>query len=105
MGATAAGKTDGKTEYVDLGFSLLDLIKHAMKAVIRTLRDDDRLALIVYDDVADVLFPLMPMHKEMQEMVEGALDTLEGRNSTDIYNAIKEAISMVMARDDKTRAP
>ena len=45
------------------------------------------------------------MNKEMQEMVEGALDTLEGRNSTDIYNAIKEAISMVMARDDKTRAP
>jgi len=105
MGATAAGKTDGSTQYVDLGFSLLDLIKHAMKAVIRTLRDEDRLALIVYDDVADVLFPLLEINKEMQEMVEGALDTLEGRNSTDIYNALKEAISMVMSRDDKKRAP
>lgn len=63
MGATAAGKTDGKTEYVDLGFSLLDLIKHALKAVIRTLRDEDRLCLIVYDDAVDILFELMPMSK------------------------------------------
>jgi Mg-chelatase subunit ChlD len=105
MGATAAGKTDGSTQYVDLGFSLLDLIKHAMKAIIRTLRDEDRLALIVYDDVADVLFPPLPMNKEMQQMVESALETLEGRNSTDIYNALKEAIAMVMSRDDKSRAP
>lgn len=92
MGATAAGKTDGKTEYVDLGFSLLDLIKHAMKAVIRTLREEDRLSLIVYDDAVDIMFELMPMSKENQELVEMALDTLEGRNSTDIYTALSKAI-------------
>ena len=92
MGATAAGKTDGKTEYVDLGFSLLDLIKHALKAVIRTLREEDRLSLIVYDDAVDIMFELMPMSKENQELVEMAIDTLEGRNSTDIFTALSKAI-------------
>jgi hypothetical protein len=38
MGATCAGKTDGKTEYVEMGYSLLDLVKHAMKTILKVLR-------------------------------------------------------------------
>jgi hypothetical protein len=50
MGASCAGITDGKTEYVDMGFSLLDLVKHALKTVIKTLRPIDRMSLILFDD-------------------------------------------------------
>lgn len=50
MGASCAGKTDGKTEYVEMGYSLLDLVKHAMKTILKVLRPDDRLALILFDD-------------------------------------------------------
>jgi hypothetical protein len=50
MGASCAGITDGKTEYVDTGFSLLDLVKHALKTVILTLRPIDRMSLILFDD-------------------------------------------------------
>ena len=38
MKFSAAGKNDGSTVYVDLGFSLLDLIKHATKTIISTMR-------------------------------------------------------------------
>ena len=100
MGGTAAGKTDGSTQYIDLGFSLLDLMKHALKATIRTLGEQDRLAIIVYDDVADVLFPLLQMDKVTQENMRVAVETLEGRNSTNIYNALKEAMKMVNNRKD-----
>lgn len=50
MGASCAGITDGKTEYVDMGFSLLDLVKHALKTIIKTLRPFDRMSLILFDD-------------------------------------------------------
>ena len=50
MGGSCAGVQDGKTEYVDLGFSLLDLVKHAIKSVILTLRPNDRFSLILFDD-------------------------------------------------------
>jgi len=39
MDASCAGVTDGKTQYIDLGFSLLDLVKHATKSIIGTLRN------------------------------------------------------------------
>lgn len=50
MGASCAGITDGKTEYVDTGFSLLDLVKHALKTIIKTLRPIDRMSLLLFDD-------------------------------------------------------
>ena len=46
MGNSAAGRNDGSTVYVDLGFSLLDLLKHATKSIIKTMRPEDRLAII-----------------------------------------------------------
>jgi hypothetical protein len=50
MDGSCAGITDGSTVYVDLGFSLLDLVKHSLKSIIGTLRDKDRLAIVVFDD-------------------------------------------------------
>lgn len=61
MGATCAGKTDGKTEYVEMGYSLLDLVKHAMKTILKVLRPQDRLALILFDDAVETPFDFMAM--------------------------------------------
>ena len=52
MTQTASGVTDGKTEYVELGYSLLDLVKHALKTIAKTMREKDRLALITFNDGA-----------------------------------------------------
>ena len=38
MKKSAAGKNDGSTVYIDLGYSLLDLLKHATKTIIKTMR-------------------------------------------------------------------
>jgi hypothetical protein len=38
MSSSAAGKNDGSTVYIDLGYSLLDLLKHATNTIIKTMR-------------------------------------------------------------------
>ena len=38
MSNSAAGRNDGTTVYIDLGYSLLDLLKHATKTIIKTMR-------------------------------------------------------------------
>ena len=38
MNSSAAGKNDGSTVYLDLGYTLLDLLKHATKTIIKTMR-------------------------------------------------------------------
>ena len=44
-----------------MGYSLLDLVKHAMKTVAKTMRDKDRLALITFNDAANVDFDFTEM--------------------------------------------
>ena len=55
MASSAAGTNDGTTVYVDLGFSLLDLLKHATKTIISTMRPQDRLAIIKFDDRQEII--------------------------------------------------
>ena len=42
----------------DDGLNLLDVVKHACKAVMFSLDENDRFSLVVFDDEADVIFPL-----------------------------------------------
>lgn len=103
MGASCAGKTDGKTEYVELGYSLLDLVKHALKTVMKVLRPQDRLALILFDDAVETPFDFMAMDQDNQEMAAAVVEALEGRNSTNIYLALETAMKLVQKRNDKSR--
>jgi hypothetical protein len=52
MRQSAACVTDGHTEYEDLGYSLSDLVKHSVKTCIKTMRPQDRIAIITFDKVA-----------------------------------------------------
>lgn len=64
MKNSAAGKNDGTTVYVDLGFSLLDLLKHATKSIIKTMRPEDRLAIIQFDNKQEVIMEFTNMTTE-----------------------------------------
>ena len=43
------------------GFSILDLVKHAVKTIINNLGEKDRLSIVSYHTTATVVFDLMHM--------------------------------------------
>ena len=99
----SAADENGKS--LENGFSVLDIVKHSVKTVIKTLRPQDRLSLIIYDDKTDVMFTLESMNEDGQNMALPIVDGIESRNSTDIYSALKEAVNIVQMREDKSRNP
>lgn len=75
MNNSAACQTDGKTEYEDLGYSLLDLVKHAVKTVLKVMRPQDRVSIILFNDKVQTPFNFSEMTEvkrmEMLQFVEG----------------------------------
>lgn len=61
MTNSAACQTDGKTEYEDLGFSLIDLVKHAVKTVLKVMRPSDRVSLILFSDKVYIAYDFKEM--------------------------------------------
>ena len=56
MMRSAACLTDGKTEYEDLGYSTLDLVKHAVKTMVKALRENDSITIILFNNNVCVPF-------------------------------------------------
>ena len=99
MGNSAACQTDGKTEYEDLGFSLMDLVKHAVKTVIKVMRPTDRVSIVLFDNIIEVPFNFTEMTDTNREAVLTFIDGINKRNSTNIYDAIIKAIDLVNERE------
>ena len=99
MGNSAACQTDGKTEYEDLGFSLLDLVKHAVKTVVKVLRPSDRVSIVLFDNLVEVPFPFIEMTDANRDSLLTFIDGIKKRNATNIYDAIIKGIDLINERE------
>jgi hypothetical protein len=70
----AAGETEAH------GLTLLDIVKHAVRTIIHTLHDTDRLSLVAYSSQARLVFDLMPMTKDGRHQAEMHLHNLRAGN-------------------------
>jgi len=86
MGSKATYEVDGKQR--DDGLTYLDIVKHAVKAVIGILKTQDRFTLIAFDTRADVLIALDHMTPEGKKAAIIALDSQNTRGGTDIWNGV-----------------
>jgi len=67
------------------GLTYLDIVKHAVKAVIRTLGPGDRFSLVQFDNRADIVYDLANMTDDKVEAAVNATECLHTRGSTDIW--------------------
>lgn len=70
------------------GLEYLDIVKHAVKAVIKMLKPHDRLSLVVFDDKADVIFELGNMTPDGQAGAIAVLQQQRPRDETDIWTGL-----------------
>ena len=106
MGQSCAGKTDGRTEYIENGFSLMDLVKHALKTIIQSLRPQDRLTIITFNNMAkNTDVNLSHMNEQGKEVAMIVADQLIASGGTNMQRAINYTILEVLNRADKSYNP
>mmetsp|Transcript_16662 Transcript_16662/g.27621 ORF Transcript_16662/g.27621 Transcript_16662/m.27621 type:complete len:734 (-) Transcript_16662:218-2419(-) len=74
------------------GLSLLDIVKHATRTVIETLAPQDRLAVIAYDNAAQLVIPLTCMTSENKQKAWKAVDNLCPGGGTNLWGGLAEAM-------------
>ena len=90
---------DATTQGVEYsGLCLLDIVKHAVKTVIATLNDKDRLALVSYSNSAAVVFDLMTMDAVGKENAISMLDRLKTGGMTNLWDGLKNGLDILKNR-------
>jgi len=78
----AAGKTERH------GLSLLDIAKHGVRTVIKSLGATDRLSIISFASEATTVLPLTNMDSKGQEFAQQQLDMLRASGGTNIWKGL-----------------
>eukprot|EP00457_Paulinella_chromatophora_P001951 gb/GEZN01001954.1/.p1 GENE.gb/GEZN01001954.1/~~gb/GEZN01001954.1/.p1 ORF type:complete len:777 (-),score=125.02 gb/GEZN01001954.1/:394-2490(-) len=77
--------------------NILDLVKHAVRTVIRTLTPNDRIAIVAFDTKADSTFALGEMTEAGQAQAEQALSRLQPRNGTNLWIGLETGLDALRA--------
>merc|ERR1719422_1152957 len=85
------------------GLSMLDIAKHAVKTIVRTLQPQDRLAIVAYCRTPKVLLPLTDMTEEGKTTTEAALDNLCFGSGTNLWSGLKMGLMQLQNSAQDTR--
>jgi adenylate kinase len=77
------------------GLTVLDIVKHAVRAVIKALQADDRLAVVAFDDNARTALSLTEMTSDGQDKALSALEALCPEGSTNIWGGLVAAMDVL----------
>ena len=102
MNANVEAK-DGQGNQLENGFSIQDIVNHAAKTTIKTLDNNSRCAIIVFDNEIEVVFELTIMNRVNKSQCLAVISEIKPRGQTNIWGAIDKAIKILDERDDKTR--
>ena len=89
---------------LESGFSINDILRHTGKTVIAALRPQDRVAFIVFDELAHNIFDFMPMTELNKVFAKEKIHNQKpNRGLTNIWGGCEMALQMLNSRDDKSR--
>jgi len=88
------------------GLSVLDIVKHALITVIRTLEKDDRLSLVVYSDDASLLMDFTAMDTKGRFRAEGNVKGMQPSGRTNLWGGLLLGLDTIRHRSgsDKNRS-
>lgn len=105
-----SGSTDASVEAqgeggskIEVGYSILDIIKHAVKTVAHSVRECDRIAVVIFDNEVETIIPLQNMTELNCASLSGRIDNIHAGGTTNLYGGIIQANTILQQRDDKTR--
>ena len=87
----------------DYGLSLLDVVKHAVKTVIRGLDKNDRFSLVSFHSTAEVELELLEMNEAGKKKAETITMGLRPLDCTNLWDGLKFGMEVMRKRKEQNR--
>lgn len=88
--AESAGKAKEET-----GLTILDVVKHAMKTIIATLDENDRLSIVAFDSRAELISDFQHSSADGKKLLNSAVDQLQPKASTNLWDGLKMGMNLI----------
>jgi Mg-chelatase subunit ChlD len=80
-------------------FSRADLVRHSVATQIELLRPQDELAIILFDNGADIALPPTQMTSAGRTVAKTILPQIKPRGGTNIWNGLQKALALAATTD------
>jgi Mg-chelatase subunit ChlD len=77
------------------GLSQLDLVKHALKTIIHSLTQNDRLSIVSFANSASILFKLHQMDADGRSSALAALERLNDNGQTNLWDGLRTGLEVL----------
>jgi Mg-chelatase subunit ChlD len=94
---------DVNGQNLENGLSIQDIVNHSAKTIVQTLDPQSRICIIKFDNVIEVVTPLMRACDANKVQIMTAIDTIKPGGQTNIWGALEKALQILEGRDDKSR--
>ena len=94
---------DRNGQNLENGLSIQDIVNHSAKTVVQTLDEHSRICIIKFDNVIDVVTPLMYATEANKVQIMTSINSIKPGGQTNIWGALDKALQILDGRDDKTR--
>jgi len=94
---------DRNGQNMENGLSIQDIVNHSAKTVVQTLDAHSRICIIKFDNIIDVVTPLMYATEINKIQIMTSIDSIKPGGQTNIWGAVEKALQILDSREDKSR--
>jgi Mg-chelatase subunit ChlD len=94
---------DRNGQNLENGLSIQDIVNHSAKTIVQTLDTHSRICIIKFDNVIDIVTPLMYATEINKIQIMTSIDTIKPGGQTNIWGALEKALQILDGREDKSR--
>ena len=81
----------------------IDLVKESLKILVEMMDKNDRLALILFDNNASILFNLDYMKDNTKKDILKKIESIDARGGTNILSGLEKAVEILKQEKEKTK--
>lgn len=88
---------------VDVGFTILDITKHAIQTVLESMKPHDRISIITFSDTAKVINPLTFVSNANKSRIKSCISDIDTEGCTNIWSGLNLGLQQFVEKTDEPR--